>query len=81
VFMNSYQIMLRCLCMTGKIKKLSLITGISKSTLTHIAKGRGTYDGTLATRMKLEAFLLENSNRQGRPFKTTSETKHKNSSK
>lgn len=66
---ESYQILQRCLGIVHKISRLAEITGISKSTLTHIAKGRGQYTGCLSTQMRLQDFLESNQHRKGRPFK------------
>ncbi|MBX9839758.1 hypothetical protein [Silvanigrella sp.] len=50
----------------GNITKLGIHSGITRQTLTNIARGKSC---THATRLKLEAFIEEQEQRKGRPFK------------
>ncbi len=52
--------------MCGNITRLGQHSGITRQTLTSIARGKSC---SHATRLKLEAFIEEQEQRKGRPFK------------
>lgn len=54
---SSYETLKKCLLYYRKITVLANHTGICKTTLNRIARGRGKYNGTTSTRLRLEAFL------------------------
>ena len=51
---NTYADLKKCLRYAGKMVKVSKMTGLSKSTLNMIAKGRGNYTPSLGTQLILE---------------------------
>jgi len=51
---KSYENLKICLRHTKKMRNISRLSGISKSTLTLIAKGKGAYPGSLSTQLILE---------------------------
>lgn len=65
--LNSYQALMRCLRITRTITRLSALSGISKSTLTLIAKGKGNYRSCLSTQLRLFDFFTHHENKVGRP--------------
>jgi hypothetical protein len=53
----AYVLVMRCFNYAKKLEELHKMTDISISTLRHIVDGRGKYEGSVSTRLRLEAFL------------------------
>ncbi|KAB8029878.1 hypothetical protein [Fluviispira multicolorata] len=63
---QAVQALKKGLRMCGNITQLGIRSGITRQTLTSIARGRAC---SHATRLKLEAFIEEQEQRKGKPFK------------
>ena len=64
---NPLQELAKAIALSGSVYNLSRLTGINRGTLRNMYKPK--YTTSMSTVLKIKAFVEQNTNRPGRPFK------------